>query len=163
MANDVTLKAVFDYAKQPQLSSGELPQFAAVYATFVEHLPNLHPPKDEGEADLVTYANGRLTLSQDKKTLTGELRLWRNSFDPGSPGFVGAPGSPPDAFDDAASELTVMITVSDAGKVTHQRRIKGKPIGAMPPVPMNATYDAGLFVEKTTTSLRSLSFTLGTT
>jgi hypothetical protein len=164
MPNDTTLQSVFDYAKQGPLSGGEFPTLPAVFVTFVEHFPNSHPPgSSKGSADLVTYANGQMMLSQNKKTLSGEFMLWRNAFDPGSPGFFGSPPTPPDAFDDAASKLTVSISVSDSGKVTHQRKLNGNPIGGMPPTPMNATYDNSLLVEKTTSGVRSLSFTLGTT
>src|SRR5436305_7580871 len=80
MPDDTTLQSVFDYAKQGPLSGGEFPTLAAIFATFVEHFPNSHPPgSSKGSADLVTYVNGRLTLSQNKKTLSGEFRLWRNA------------------------------------------------------------------------------------
>jgi hypothetical protein len=163
MSNDTTLQSVFNYAKQGPLSGGEFPTLPAVFVTFVEHFPNSHPPGSQESADLVTYANGLMTLSQNKKILSGEFKVWRNAFDSGSLGFFGSPPTPPDAFADADSTVTVAITVSDSGQVTHQRKIKGKPIGGMPPVPLNAAYENGLFVEKFKSGVRSLSFTLGTT
>ena len=62
---------------------------------------------------------------------------------------------------DASSPLTVLLAVNDAGKATHQRKLNGTPVGGMPPVALAATYDSGLMVEKSGSSLRSLSFTLG--
>jgi len=163
MPNDTTLQSVFDYAKQGPLSGGEFPTLPAVYATFVEHFPNSHPPGSTKDSeDLVTYAHGLLKLSQNKKKLSGEFRLWRNIFDPGSPAFFGSPPTPPDAFDDAAGPLTIAINVSDSGQVTYQRKLNGTPIGGAPFFPMNAVYENRLFVEKFT-GVRSLSFTLGTT
>jgi len=162
MANDATLKSVFDYARQGPLSGGEeFPTLPAVFVTFVEHFPNSHPPGSTGSADLVTYANGEVALSPDKKTLSGEFKLWRNVFDPGSPGFFGSPPMPPDAFDDIGNNMTVSISVSESGQATHQRKLKGKPVGGMPPWPLGSTYENGLFVEKSTSGVRSLSFTLG--
>ena len=160
---DKTLKSVFDYAKQGPLSGGEFPTLPAVYATFVEHFPNSHPPQSDQTADLVTYANGMLTLSADKKTLSGEFKLWRNKLAPGSPEFFGSPPTPPDAFDDADSDISVLISVSEAGKATQQRKLKGKAIGGMPPIALSAAYQEGMFVERSGSGMRSLSFTLGTT
>jgi len=156
MPEDKTLQAVFDHAKQGIIDSQEHNLIANVFAKFLEHFPNSHPPgSTKSSADLVTYANGQMTLSQNKKILSGEFKLWRNIFDP-APFLVGAA----DAFDDANSQLTVVISVSDSGQVTHQRKIKGQPIGGMPPALMNAIYENGLFVEKTIGAVRSLSFTL---
>jgi hypothetical protein len=148
MPNDTTLQSVFDYAQQGPLSGGEFPSLPAVFVTFVEHFPNSHPPGSQDAADLVTYASGRVTLSQNKKTLSGELKLWRNAFDPGSPGFFDSPPTPPDAFDDVGGPLTVAISIADSGKVTHQRKLKGNPIGGVPPFPLNAIYENGLEIYK---------------
>lgn len=164
MPNDTTLESVFEYAKRGAggaCKSGELP---TVFATFVEHFPNWHPPgSSEQSADLVTYANGPLTLSPDGKTLSGEFKLWRNAFTPGAPGFFDALGTPPDVFDDVNGHLTVVITVSACGTVTHQRKLKGQPVAGLPPAPMSAGYENALFVEKSQHGVRSVSFTLGTT
>lgn len=163
MANDTTLKSVFDHAKQGQLSSGEFPKFAAVRATFVEHFPNSHPPQATETADLVTYANGLLTLSANKKKLSGELKLWRNRFVAGMPQFFDAPATDDDAFADEDGPLTVVISVTDAGAATHQRRLNGNPIGGLPPAKIDATFQNAMFVETGPASVRSLSFTLGST
>lgn len=161
MPNDTTLKSVFDYAKQGPLSSGDFPEVAAVYATLVEHSPNSQPPGGSTSADLVTYASGPMTLSGNKKILSGEFKRWRNVHYPGSPAIFGSTAVPEDAFADVSGKGTVLISVSDTGQVTYQPKINGKPIGGQPPKPLNATYENGLFVEKSTGGVKSLSFTLG--
>ena len=164
MSNDTTLESVFEYAKQGAASKCAVAEIPTVFATFVEHFPNSHPPgSSEYAADLVTYANGPLKLSPDQKTLSGEFKLWRNAFTPGAPGFFESLGTTPDVFDDVNGHLTVAITVSACGKVTYQRKLKGQPVAGLPPTPMVATYENALFVEKSRHGVRSLSFTLGTT
>lgn len=162
MANDTTLKSIFDHAKKGLLSSGEFAEMAAVRATFVEHFPNSHPPQGTETADLVTYANGLLTLSANKKKLSGELQVWRNRFVGSQPNFDGTLTTD-DAFADEGGPLTVVISVTDAGAATHQRRLNGNPIGGMAPAKLVATFENAMFVEKANGSLRSLSFTLGST
>jgi hypothetical protein len=158
MPNDTTLKSVFDYAKGPPIIDGEFPTWPVVYATFVEHFSNSHPRLDvlPGGADLVTYANGPLTLSANEKVLSGECKLWRNKDYQGDDGGLGQPPTPPDVFRDAP--WTVTITVMDSGQATWQRKTSK---GHFEPLfPMNAVYDHGLFVERETGTVRSLSFTL---
>jgi hypothetical protein len=106
-----------------------------------------------------------MTLSANKKTLSGEFKYWRNVHVDGFPGFFGSPPIPEDAFvdDDPLDEHTVALSVSDTGQATYQSKLKGKPVGSMPPWPLNAIYENGLFVEKSTTGVKSLSFTLGIT
>ncbi len=168
MANDTSLKSVFDYAKQGPLNDSEFPTLPTVFATFVEHFPNSHPSGSAKNAsDLVTYANGEMKLSANKKILSCDIKLWRNIFDPGSPD-LGSGSTPPDAFDHVNDGLTVTISVSDTGQVTHQRKKNGIPISIFPntpsiPFPLNAVYENSLFVEKSEIGVRSLSFTLGTT
>jgi hypothetical protein len=160
MPNDTTLKSVFDHAKLGVLNPGkDFPSVAVVYATLVEHLPGSHPSGSPDSADKVNYSNGPLKLSADKKTLSGEFQRWSNVFVPTNP-FADVQ-TPPDVFPNPGSRPTVAITVSDSGQVTFQPKLDGKPIGGMPPVTLDAVYDNGLFVEKQTTGLRSLSFTLG--
>jgi hypothetical protein len=155
MPNDATLKSVFDLAKQGP-SGGEFPSLPVVFATFVEHFSNSHPASNKDSADLVTYSNGQLRLSADKKTLSGEFKLWRNIFKSDQTG-------PPDAFADPRTELTILLSVSQSGQASYQKKLKGKPIGGVPPLPLAASYENGLFVEKSQSGVRSLSFTLGTT
>jgi hypothetical protein len=163
MANDTTLASVFEYAQQGAVAPGQAAEVPTVFATFVEHFPNSHPPgSSEQSADLVTYGNGPLALSVDQRTLSGEFKLWRNAFTPGAPGFFEMLGTSPDVFDDVNGHLTVAITVSVSGKVTHQRKLKGEPVAGLPPATMAATYENALFVEKSRHGVRSLSFTLGT-
>ena len=69
MPDDTTLKSIFDYAKQGPLSGGDFPSKPTVLATFVEHFPKSHPTSNKDSADLVTYANGQLTLSSNKKAV----------------------------------------------------------------------------------------------
>ena len=159
MPDDTSLESVFAYAKQGPLSGGEFPTYPAVFVTFVEHFANVHPPGTP--SDLVTYASGRMTLSQDKKKLAGEFKKWRSIFDPGYPALFDSPARPPDVFDDVSGPLTVAITISDSGQVTYQNKRHGTPVGSLPPSVMEAVYENGLFVEKTETQVRSLSFTFG--
>jgi hypothetical protein len=162
MLHDTTLQSVFDYAKKGITGSGEFPTSAIVHVTFVEHYANIlapdskvPPPGVKAQSDLVTYASGPMTLSHDQKRLSGEFQVWRNRIE-------HTWGNPkPDAFADGNTTSTVAITVSDSGQVTYQRKIKGKPIGGMPPFLLNGVYENGLFVEKSLGTLRSLSFTLG--
>ncbi len=160
MTDDTTIKSLFDHAKQGPIGSGEFPHQPTVYATLVEHFSNSpHPPGSEESADMVLYANGPLTLSQDKKTLSGEFRLWRNIHTPEMPDFSGGPPTPEDAFADQNEKLSVVISISVRGVATYQRKISGKPI--VPPKGWSATYQDGLFVEKSKGNVKSLSFTLG--
>jgi hypothetical protein len=161
MTDDTTIKSLFDHAKKEPTGPGEFPNQPTVFATFVEHFSNIHPPGSEETADSVNYANGPLKLSQNKLTLTGEFRLWRNIYTPEMPNFSGGPPTPEDAFDDKSEKGTVVISVSNTGKVTSQRKVSGKPIGGMPPQAWAATYQDGLFIEKSTGSVKSLSFTFG--
>jgi hypothetical protein len=163
MPDDTSIKSLFDHAKGPKLGGGEFPSYPVVYATWIEQFANSHPPKGKETSDLVTYANGQLKLSADKKTLTGEVKLWRNVYDPAQPSFFDSPSKPANAFADETGPLTVLLTITDAGKVTYQRKLNGKPVMGLPPVTLNGTYDSGLVVEKSGSSLRSLSFTLGWT
>jgi len=111
MTDDTTIKSLFDHAKQGPIGSGEFPHQPTVYATLVEHFSNSpHPPGSEESADMVLYANGPLTLSQDKKTLSGEFRLWRNIHTPEMPDFSGGPPTPEDAFADQNEKLSVVIS-----------------------------------------------------
>jgi hypothetical protein len=158
MSNDTTLKSLFDHAKQPA-QDPSIGLYPKVYATFVEHYANSHPSGD-ASADLVAYAQGELKLSSNQKTLSGEFQLWRNKFNPGSPPFFDSPATPPDAFADVDSPVTVFISVSDSGQASLQKKLKGKPIGGMPPAPLNATYKDGLFVEQYSGAVKSLSFSL---
>lgn len=161
--NDTSIKSLFDYAKQGALNPGkDFPIYPAVYVTFVEQFADSHPPGTaNGSSDLVTYTNGRLKLSADKKMLSGELKVWRNIHDAGSPAIFDMPARPEDAFQKVEDQVTVAITVSDTGVVTYQRKLKGQPIGGMPPATLNASYDHGLMVQKAQGSVRNLSFTLG--
>jgi hypothetical protein len=161
MAKDTSLQDVFNYAKQGPLSGGDFPMRPAVYVTFVEHLGNVQTT-GESTTDLVRYGNGLMTLSTDKRTLSGEFKLWRNIYVQGSGSFEGGPATPEDVFADSSTKLTIAITVSDSGQVTHLMKVNGKPIGGMGPVLLDAEYAYGLFVENSGGgSVRSLSFTLG--
>lgn len=160
MPEDTTIKSIFDYARGGP-EGQEFPTYPAVYATFVQHSPNSHPPGGGQTADLVFYANGRLELSSDKKKLTGELKLWRNEHRQGTPVFFDAPAKEEEAFDDIDGKLTVAIAVSDSGQVTHQRKLKGKSIGGTPPFKLNANYTNAMYVEADGSGMTSLSFTLG--
>ena len=86
---------------------------------------------------------------------------WRNIYYPGAPNFEDVPSVPPDAFADGSGPLTVVLSVKDGGQATYQWRLKGLPIGGMPPATLNATYDGGMIVAKAPGSLMSMSFTLG--
>ena len=162
-ANDTSIQSLFAYAKQGPLNPGkDFPIYPAVYVTFVEQFANSHPPGSaNASSDLVTYTNGALKLSADKKTLTGELKVWRNIHDAGSPAIFDLPARPEDAFQKVDDQVTVLVSVSDAGKVTYQRKLKGNPIGGMPPATLNASYNNGLLVEQGQGSVRNVSFTLG--
>lgn len=162
-ANDTSIQSLFDYAKQGALNPGkDFPIYPAVYVTFVEHFANSHPPGSaNASSDLVTYTNGRLKLSADKKTLSGELKVWRNIHDAGSPAIFDMPARPEDAFQKVEDQVTVAVTVTDTGKFTYQRKLKGNPIGGMPAATLNASYNNGLMVEQGQGSVRNLSFTLG--
>ena len=162
MANDTTIKSLFDHAKLPRRNVSDVSaDYPHVYITWVEVFANSHPSTNPESSDLVTYANGPMTLSPDGTKLLVETKLWRNLYYPGSPAFFGSPAVPPDAFNDEASTLTVAITVDSLGKATHQRKLNGAPIGGMPPVSLEATYGGGLMVETKPGSMRCLAFTLG--
>lgn len=163
MPDDTSIKSLFDHAKLQPQGGGEFPAYPVVSATWIEQFANAHPPKGKESSDLVTYANVQLKLSADKKRLVGEAKLWRNVYEPAQPAAFGSPAKPADAFADAASKGTILLEITDAGKVTHQRKVNGKPIGGMPPIALKATYDSGIMVEKDFSTLRSLSFTLGWT
>lgn len=147
MPNDTTLKSVFDYAIQGPSSGGAFPTLPALFVTFVKHSANSHPQGGTTSDDLVTYAYREVTLPPDKETLPGELKLWRNVFDPGSPGFFGSPPTPRDGVDDVDSKLTVAISVSDSGLSAHQRKLKGKPISGIPLAAIGSLCENDLFVE----------------
>jgi hypothetical protein len=159
MLNDTTLKSLFDYAKKPCQDPSLPSTCPSVYATLVEHFADLHPTADN-TADLVMYAQGRLELSANQKTLSGELKLWRNKHVSGLPPFFGSPATPEDAFADVDGSTTVFISVSDSGQASLQKKLKGKPIGGTLPIPLQATYNSGLFVEQNQGVVRSLSFSL---
>jgi hypothetical protein len=164
MPNDTTLKSVFDYAKGGPLSGGEHPQLPAVFATYVEHWPDFHLTDGKTaltDADLVGYANGPLTLSADKKTLSGEFKLWRNRFNDGFQNPIGGVSIPDDAFADVKGKATIRISVSDSGQATLQKGINHVPIGGMPPELLKATFTNAIFVNVEVDGVRSLSFTLG--
>jgi hypothetical protein len=156
MSNDTTLQSLFDHAKKPA-QDPSLGLYPKVFATFVEQCANLHPQGDP-TADLVIYAHGELKLSSNQKALSGELQIWRNKFNPGGPPFFGSPATPPDAFADVNSPMTIVISVNDVGQATLQKKLNGNP--SSPPVPMNADYNSGLFVEQFSGTVRNLSFTL---
>jgi hypothetical protein len=161
MANDTTIKSLFDHTKLPRRNVGDVTaDYPCVYITWVEVFANFHPSTDPESADLVRYANGPTTLSPDGTKLLFESKLWRNLYYPGFLGF-GTPAVPPDAFNDEASELTVAITVNSLGQATYQGKLRGVPIGGMPPVSLEATYNGGLVVETKPGSMRCLAFTLG--
>jgi hypothetical protein len=159
MPNDTTIKSLFDYAKQPPVGDPSINLGPTVFATYVSHAPNSHPPGSGTSADLVQYANGALALSSDGKKLTGDLKVWRNietmnfTFD--------GPLTPPDQFDDPKSKVTIAISISDSGQATQQRKLNGTPIGGQPPNVLNATFANAMFVEKSPSGMQSLSFTLG--
>jgi hypothetical protein len=168
MPNDTTLKSVFDYAKGGPLSGGEFPTFPAVFATYVEHWPNSHPRDASNtqfrtDADLVGYANGPLTLSPDKKTLSGEFKLWRNKFTDGFDNPFGGASTQDDAFADVDGKATVRISVSDSGQATLQKGINGVPVAGAPPELLKATFTNAIFANVEVDAVRSLSFTLGST
>jgi hypothetical protein len=158
MPNDTTIKSLFDYAKGSP--TGEFPRRPTVFATFVAHAPDSHPGGDT-TADLVKYANGPLTLSSDQKKLAGEMKLWRNKEN-----FTVLPGDDlgaqvKDVFYDV-SDVTIVISVSDSGQATLQEKLRGTPIGHMPPFALDAVYDKGKYVENDSGGqLKSLSFTFG--
>jgi len=158
MANDTSLQQVFKYPGV-SIGNGDASTLTTVYATFVEHFANSHPPEGEA-ADLVTYAGGPMTVAKDKSVLSAELRVWRNITNQGQSVPGGGVVHAPDAFDDPSAKMTVLISVSESGAATYQKRLNGKPIGGMPPVPLKAKYQSGLFVENTPGIVRSLSFTL---
>ena len=158
MPNDTTLQSVFDYAEQGKVPGGGNLKYA-VYATYVAHFPNSHPPQGDETADLVTYASGPLTLSDDKQSLSGEFTVWRNIHTPAVGGDV-AP-APEDYFPWETKQATIAISVSSAGQATTQQKLKGKPIGGVGPMALNATYQSGMFTETSAGGVRSLSFTFG--
>jgi hypothetical protein len=159
VANDTTIKSLFDHAKQPaQDPSIQLPP--TVYATYVEHAPNSHPSTSPDGADLVMYANGPLTLSAGKTHLRGEMILWRNNDDQGSPAIFDLPELPPDVFAGPQGKVTIAFDVSSAGTVTYEKKLNGTSIGGLPPWSLNATFVDAMFVEKTASGVKSLSFTL---
>ena len=81
MTDDVSINDLFGWAKKGKLpSGGEFPPTAVVYFTTVRHNANLHPSTNPETVDLVNWANGPMTLSPDKKTLTGEGKLWSDRF-----------------------------------------------------------------------------------
>jgi hypothetical protein len=159
MPDDISITSVFDYAKSPPRKDRDIPSPPTVYATYVEHVPNSHPKSSAGSADLVVYANGALTLSADKKTLTGELKLWRNFYQPSSP-LDGQPAAE-DVFVDMHDNLTVAISVTDGGQATYLKNLKGHPIGGFGPTALDAKFDNAIFIENSAYGMRSLSFTLG--
>ncbi len=53
-----------------------------------------------------------------------------------------------------------MISVSDAGQATLQKKINGKPIEGMLPQPLNGTFTNATYVD-TDKTMKSLSFTWG--
>jgi hypothetical protein len=162
MPNDTTLKSVFDYAKIPLIVVGEFPFEPVVRATYVEHAANQHPPNGDTTADRVWYANGPLTLSANKKELSGEMKVWSNYYKPGgSPPFSNQPSAPEDEFAEDDSKRTVRITVTEDGQAWRQYKVNGSgfPFGTA----IDATFENAMFVEKSPGFMRSLSFTLDST
>jgi hypothetical protein len=153
-----TIAEVFAHAKGPKFGSVEFPYTPTVFATYIDHEPHSHPNADK-TTNLARYANGALMLSADKTTLSGQMRLWRNIDNPGSPGFLGAPAKAPDAFGDPNAGRAIMITVSDSGQVTYQ--IDDAQPG--PATALNASYENSIYIETSASGMRSLSFTLGKT
>jgi hypothetical protein len=102
-----------------------------------------------------------LDLSSDKQHLTGEMKLWRNVDDHGSPPFFGLPARPEDVFAGPAQGTdTIVLSVSSTtGKATYQKKHNNVPI--TPVLTLNATFANAIFVETSTSGMRSLSFTLG--
>jgi hypothetical protein len=163
MPNDTTLKSVFDHAKSPPTGGGEFQSKGVVYATYVEHAANQHPKDGDTTADRVWYANGLLTLSANKKELSGEMKVWSNYHHPGGPlPFAEPPRvEPADAFAEDGSKRTVRIRVAETGQAWREHKVNGS--GSAIPIALNATFDNAMFVEKGPGSMRSLSFTLGST
>jgi hypothetical protein len=160
MPDDTTLKSVFDHAKAPPTGGGEFPDKPTVFATYVEHAADLHPDGGSTTADRVWYANGRLKLSADQKTLTGDMKVWSNHYYPGGPTFDDPPSViPDDQFAEDGANRMVRISVSDTGQVTRRHRVGTGPWTT--PLPLSATFDSAIYVEKTAGRMRSLSFTLG--
>lgn len=157
MSNDTSIDSLFVYASGPSQGSGDASPRQTVVATFVEHFANLQPPRGEA-ADLVAYASGPLQLSSDGNTLSGELRMWRNIMTPEFT-FLDA-NRPADAFADARSQSSVIISVARTGTATYRKMLKGKPIGGFPAIALKANYQSGLLVELSAGLVRSLSFTL---
>lgn len=164
--DDTTIQSLFEHAKKGKVGGApEFPLYAAVYATYVEHRPMYHPIGDAGEAsDAVWYANGRLMLSPDKTMLSGEFKFWRNIYK--APSYSIGPNSllvptNEDEFADPRNDITILISVTDKGKVHHQMKLAGKPFHGDPNAAMDSVYENGLFVERFKDGIRSLSFTLG--
>jgi hypothetical protein len=153
---DSTIADIFAYAKGPKFGPVEFPYTPTVFATYVDHEPHSHPDANN-KGNLVRYANGALTLSPDKKKLSGQMRLWRNIDNAGSPAIFDSPATPPDAFDDPNAARAITITVSEGGQVTYQMN-DAKP---GPTRVLNAAYVNAIFVETSAGGMRSLSFTLG--
>jgi hypothetical protein len=160
IANDSSVQEIFTFAKQP-CSGGEFPVCPQVHATFVRHAPNSHPQGDAADSsDLVWYVNASLTLSQNKKVLSGEAKAWRNTHQAARPAFFGNPAVPADAFVNENNQVTFFISVTDTGVASIQMKLKSKPVGGLPPRNMVATYIDGAFVERNGSHSDSLSFRL---
>jgi hypothetical protein len=154
--HELTIGEIFDYAKGPKFGPVEFPYTPTVFATYVDHEPHAHPDANN-TSNLTRYATGALTLSADKKKLTGRMRMWRNIDDAGTPAFFGSPATPPDAFDDPSAARSITITIADSGPVTYQMQ----DVQQQSPATMNAAYVNSIFIETSASGMRSLSFTLG--
>ena len=154
MANDTTIKSLFDHAKGPV--TGEFPRRPTVFATYIEHSPQ---EQRERKADTVLYANGPLKLSSDQRTLSGAVTIWRNRHTQNvGPGTTGPNVI---AFDADKGQETMAITITDSGQATLSHKLGGKNFLGRPPRTLNATFDNAMFVERGAGASRSLSFTLG--
>ena len=160
------LQSTFDWAKKGQVSGGEFPTYATVFATVTIHQSY---DRNDKKSDIVWYGNGPLSLQSlagGEEVLTGNIQAWVNKTE-----LIFIPPKPTDDIGSYTTDLFpntpdlgLLVTVTKTGLVTVGKLIKGHLIGGLPATTFQASCDKELLtgiVNIAGDAVCTVSFSLG--
>lgn len=159
------LQSTFNWAKKGELTGGDFPKYATVFATVTIHYSLDRPEKTT--SDVVWYANGPLQLkyAHGQEFLTGNIQAWVNKV---VESIIPSPGEDlgyivKDLFPNT-SNLQLLLSVSKTGFITVGRLLNGTLASKVPPSTFQGTCENELLtgmVDISGKAVCTVSFSLG--